>query len=420
VHWAIRLVTGALVAPALTVQAHAQVDRWSGDGGMPPFYGWTRDLPSQPGRMLRTETAPAEVSLLEAGRAERILYSSTDWRDASHRITVSGIIFFPKGEAPAHGWPLIAWAHGTTGVADVCAPSFMARSPRDAAFFAHWLKAGYAIVATDYQGLGTPGVHPYLHYDSEGIGVLDSIRAVLAHYPELSKDRIVTMGQSQGGEGAIAAAYLAPRYAPELKLKGAVATGLVAHTMSIGKAAQEPVPSLYVDDGDYGNSAFEALWFLGTLRSADPEGIDPEDYVSDEGRALMLQAQTSCMGGLRRYATDKKLLRSRIYRNSVDALEQAAEMSTPFPDVAIGIPVFTGTGLADSAAQSVKQYNFISAMCAAGTRVEWHYYPHATHNSAVERSLADSPSFIARVMRGDAVPGNCAALVPPGPLQDPE
>ncbi len=408
----------------------APADHWAGDGGLPAFYSWTppvpsqafpsQAFPSQPGTMLRTEAAPAAVSLPAAGRAERILYSSTYWRDAGRATTVSGIVFFPKGRPPRGGWPVIAWAHGTTGIADVCAPSFLPRSPRDAAFFTHWLEAGYAIVATDYEGLGSPGVHPYLNYRSEGIAVLDAIRAATRHYPELSADKIVTMGQSQGSEASIAAAYLAPTYAPDLRLKGAVATGLVARTSNIGSAPQEPVPNLYVDAQDFANSAYEILWFLGSAHALDPTEIRAEDYISAEGQAMLAKAQSTCMGGLRTYANAIRLPMAKLYKRSIDDLESRVTAETAFPDVRITIPVFVGTGLADTEAQPVKQYNFVSAMCAAGTKVQLRYYPHATHGSAVERSLADAPAFVAAVMAGRSVADDCADLPRPGPLQSAE
>ena len=71
----------------------------------------------------------------------------------------------------------MAWAHGTTGIADVCAPSWRGNSERDKEYLDAWLKSGFAVVATDYQGLGTPGVHPYLLWRPEGYSVLDSVRA---------------------------------------------------------------------------------------------------------------------------------------------------------------------------------------------------------------------------------------------------
>ncbi|WP_084384796.1 alpha/beta hydrolase [Novosphingobium naphthalenivorans] len=388
-------------------------DPWAGDGGVPAFYTWNQPIPARPGIMLRTETAPANVSLPAAGRAERILYSSTDWRDPARPTTVSGIVFFPKGKAPKSGWPVIAWAHGTTGIADVCAPSVLPRSPRDAEFLGYWLDHGYAIVATDYAGLGTPGVHPYLQYKPEGMSVLDAIRASLARYPELDATRIVTMGQSQGSEGAIAAAYLASSYAPELAIKGTVATGIVAHTQNTGSAAQLPPPQLYQDENDYGNSAYEILWFLGAARSLDPATVRPEDYIAKTGWPMLEESQKACMSGLREYANVRKLPMSQFYKRPIDALDKATTARSAFPDVHIATPVFTGTGLIDTAAQPAKQYNFISAMCAAGTTVEWHYYPGKTHSTAVSAALADAPAFVKAVMDGRPVTGSCAELVPP-------
>ena len=120
-----------------------------------------------------------KISLLpEASRGERILYSSTNGLNDKDRVSVSGALFWPKGDAPAGGWPIVAWAHGTVGTADKCAPSFAGRSDRDIQYLNSWLKAGFAVVATDYQGLGTAGGHPYLAAKPEGYSVLDSVRAV--------------------------------------------------------------------------------------------------------------------------------------------------------------------------------------------------------------------------------------------------
>lgn len=414
---ALLTATSILAGP---MGALAASDPWAGDGGVTPFYTWTDAIPAKPGVMLRTEALTPAVSLAGAGRSERILYSSVAWLDAQRPTTVSGSLFFPKGAPPKGGWPLIAWAHGTTGVADVCAPSFMPRSERDQAYLSAWLEAGYAIVATDYEGLGTPGPHPYLQYKSEGQAVLDSARAALSAYPKLLKNSVVTMGQSQGSGAAIAAAYLAPTYAPDLHIKGTVATGIVAHTNALNGARQEPLPSLYTDRDAYGNTAYEILYFLGTARSVDPAGIKAEDYISAAGWPMLEKAQTTCMGGLRVFADQIKLPVDQLYKRPINALEARADALSDFPDVRIKTPIFVGTGLADSDAQTVSQYNFVSAMCAAGDVVEWRYYPHATHGSAVMRSRAHSPAFVETVLQDKPVQNLCPGLVPPGPLQTPE
>jgi pimeloyl-ACP methyl ester carboxylesterase len=87
-----------------------------------------------------------------------------------------------------------------------------------------WLSAGFAVVVTDYQGLGTPGGHPYLAAKPEAYGVLDSVRAVKGR--DQIGDVVLIVGQSQGAGAAFATAALAPSYAPDVKLRGTVATGL--------------------------------------------------------------------------------------------------------------------------------------------------------------------------------------------------
>ena len=211
-----------LLALAGSALAATGPDRF-GDGGVPAFYHWTGPVP-EPGTSLRSETLPANLVLSNASRGERILYASTNGLDGQSRIAVSGALFWPKGDPPPGGWPVVAWAHGTVGTADRCAPSFAGRSDRDVQYLNAWLSAGFAVVATDYQGLGTPGGHPYLAAKPEAYGVLDSVRAVKGR--DQIGDVVLIVGQSQGAGAAFASAALAPSYAPDVKLRGTVATGL--------------------------------------------------------------------------------------------------------------------------------------------------------------------------------------------------
>ena len=98
------------------------------------------------------------------GRAKLLLYRSTGANGKPN--AVSGSLIVPKGRAPKGGWPVISYAHGTTGSADSCAPTrgYDAGGLVSYAYplLRRWLKAGYAVVRTDYDGLGTPGVHGYL------------------------------------------------------------------------------------------------------------------------------------------------------------------------------------------------------------------------------------------------------------------
>ena len=107
----------------------------AGCAGSPPasdagFYQYSAAVPDSPGRLLRQEPLPAALGLKAAGAQWRILYTSTDGRTGHGQLVTSGAVFVPPGPAPAGGWPIMAWAHGTTGIADACAPSRNVRTER--------------------------------------------------------------------------------------------------------------------------------------------------------------------------------------------------------------------------------------------------------------------------------------------------
>lgn len=154
-------------------------------------------------------------------RAWAVLYRS---RSADGRtVPVSGVVLAPVAPAPPQGYPTVAWAHGTTGIADACAPSRTGASALGLAELGGLARAGFIVTATDYEGLGTTGVHPYLVGLSEGHSVLDSIRAAWAVTANPPGAPAAILGISQGGHAALWAAELADRYAPEIGLVGTVA-----------------------------------------------------------------------------------------------------------------------------------------------------------------------------------------------------
>ena len=150
----------------------------------------------------------------------RILYHSRSRDD--HDIAVSGFAIVPKVPAPAGGRPVYAWAHGTVGLGDQCAPSHAIRENLPP-YGGQQAERGAALVATDYEGLGTPGVPTSTVGLAEGHAVLDSVRAV-ASLPDVGTlGDVVLAGHSQGGQAALFAGELAPKYAPELHLVGVAA-----------------------------------------------------------------------------------------------------------------------------------------------------------------------------------------------------
>jgi pimeloyl-ACP methyl ester carboxylesterase len=178
------------------------------------FYDPPLQRPTEPGRLLRHEAFSRAVP--SAANAWRILYTTTRFDGTP---TIASAIVMVAGDTAAQR-PIIAWAHGTTGIERGCAPSLMSKPFANVPALPQILKEGWAYVATDYVGLGTAGGHAYLIGDEAARGVLDAVRAA-RQLTQLNLDsRTVVWGHSQGGGSALWTGMKAKDYAPELSVLG--------------------------------------------------------------------------------------------------------------------------------------------------------------------------------------------------------
>jgi pimeloyl-ACP methyl ester carboxylesterase len=190
------------------------------------FYVSPSPLPAgPPGTIIRTEAIDGFTS---GATAYRVLYKSTgfDGRPAA----VSGLILVPESMPPAQGRKVVAYTHGTVGVVPSCAPTLITDEQYQPLLLEggrQLLAAGYAIAASDYRGLGTPGPHPYLVGDAAARDTLDIVRAARNLTGSHASDEFVVWGHSQGGHASLFTGQLASVYAPELRLRGVAAGGPV-------------------------------------------------------------------------------------------------------------------------------------------------------------------------------------------------
>ncbi|WP_278364334.1 alpha/beta hydrolase [Acinetobacter schindleri] len=143
----------------------------------------------------------------------------------NNETQATALVFTPKGTPPAKGWPIVAWAHGTTGVADQCAPSRNELNPDIKDMITGLLKAGYIVVAPDYEGLGEPSgteLHPFLNLKSEAYSITDAVVAAKDYLGSEASNQWMAVGHSQGGQAALGAAQYAAR-ASQMTYKGTVA-----------------------------------------------------------------------------------------------------------------------------------------------------------------------------------------------------
>jgi hypothetical protein len=298
-------------------------------------------------------TAPRGV------RAWAVLYRSTG-QDGS-TVPVSGLVLAPAGTASASGHPVIAWAHGTTGLADACAPS---RDGVDGVGFEPLLdlvRRGFVLTATDYEGLGTAGIHPYLVGTSEGRSILDSIRAARALAEAAAGDRSAIVGISQGGHAAIWAGELVDGYAPELDVAGIVAASPPMDLRAVQRAVRGR------DDG--GEAGWlESLMVAAAWRSVYDAPLD--GLLTDEALGIVDDLEDTCPGSIAPPARDP----FRVDPASVPAWQALLEANSPGRRPSRP-PILVLAATEDELVPPSTIPLGVDLQCAAGSNVELRWVP---------------------------------------------
>ena len=307
-------------------------------------------------------------------------------------VPVSGIVSIPKGRAPKQGFPVVTYAHGTSGIADSCAPS-RDTGPSSGAHEADtgiaplldtWIRDGYAVVRTDYEGLGTPGPHPYLIGHSEGYGVLDIVLAARRLDPALS-NRIVISGHSQGGQAALWAASLAPKYTPSLKLLGTLAFAPQSHTAeeaSFLKTVSTPALTPL------------AGMILRGIDVADPS-LHISSLLTPAGAALYPQTLTRCLSQLESTSSLGGLPLDQLVSPSANLTAATAAIAANDPDnLRIKGQVLIEQGLADTTVLPPFDQALSQELAKNGAKVTYHTWPGATHGGVLIAAAKDGTAFL--------------------------
>ncbi|GAA4483394.1 alpha/beta fold hydrolase [Gluconacetobacter asukensis] len=377
----------------------------------------TAPRPAPPAPVIRaagmlTGQAPLDPAdgIPGSGRALSVTYLSTDGVTGTGLVPVTGEVIYPAGTPPAGGWPIVAWAHGTVGIANACAPSRNPHSVRDQDYLGAWLRRGFAIVATDYQGLGSAGTHPYLNARAEAYSVLDGVRAALSGLPDL-RDTVMIVGQSQGGGAAFAAAAYAPSYAPTLDIRGTVATGIPYMTPEIAKAL---MAGSHGGAGKPPKGQVDPVVAYALLIGASTAGLDPafDPATAFTPRAMRAfrAASDTCLSGLLDIVRDDGLTRANSFRPTLPRALAPALKAMAFPTLKLAAPLFVGTGSEDRDVAPQGQLLLVRDACRAGTTVQAHLYRGLDHSQTVMASLPDSAAFTRSVMGGMPVTPDCAPV----------
>ena len=332
------------------------------------------------------------------GDAFRILYRSTDVN--GQPIAVSGAIFIPPGAPPAGGRNVIAYAHPTSGVVEACAPSLMPDTAGMIWGLADMLAKGYVVVATDYPGLGTPGIHPYLIGVSEGRSVLDSVRAARDLPAAGASNRFVVWGHSQGGHAALYTGELAASYAPDLKLFGVAAAAPATYLIELFDADKSSPTGIEL--------TAMALYSWSKLYH-DPASSLVEPAAMPIFEAMAQDCIESVPEFLALDKTEKPLNQEQFLKadpTEVEPWRGIMQRNTPGQAPA-GAPVFLAQGAADTTVRPDLTKRFGEALCKQGTRVDFILLPGVTHTFAAKNSVGEALAWMGDRFRGAPAPSDC-------------
>ncbi|MBN2158605.1 MAG: Triacylglycerol lipase [Spirochaetes bacterium] len=257
------------------------------DAGDIEFYTVPSSLPSgDHGDIIKYREAEVNIPGAPSVNAWNVMYYSTDSLGVPNIVTGTVIV-------PTKLWslfsnrPIIAYAIGTHGLCQTCAPSVQMKAGLDyeSENLAQILNQNYAVVITDNPGYTIDAIPTYMSGKAQGHSLLDMVTAAGKLSPaNLSKNaKVAIWGYSQGGQTASFAGELQPAYAPDINLVGVAAGGVPADFFAVA-------PYL---DGKNG-SAFLLSTVIG-LWSQYPEGIPLPDLANAEGMAAIAEARTMCV-----------------------------------------------------------------------------------------------------------------------------
>ncbi|GIF15487.1 alpha/beta fold hydrolase [Actinoplanes teichomyceticus] len=313
-------------------------------------------------------TLPAELSALATGR--RIQYLSTSITGAA--TTATGLVLTPR---TGKNNRVVAWAHGTTGLADQCAPSANQAVfwPEARIAVAELLSRGWTVAATDYPGLGTAGAHPYLVGASEARAIIDSVKAARNLDAALSTQYVID-GHSQGGQGALFANQIASSYDGNLVLRGTSAIAPVSNTDVI-------VP--YIPGTPEQGYLVMALYGLNAV---DP-GVQPLSVLAAPAKAKLPVLATGCLNEILlayRDLTAEQLVVGGVVPDAV--LAKFAQYDNP-AQTAPSAPILIVQGTADTAVPyDVTAGVLVPQLQAYSQPVRFEAIQDATHDTSVIES----------------------------------
>jgi uncharacterized membrane protein HdeD (DUF308 family)/acetyl esterase/lipase len=362
------------------------------------FYAAPAHVPAEPGALMRTEVFDRAIP--EGAHAWRILYTTTGLGDEPALASALVVVPDDAGDRPL---PVVAWAHGTTGVAEGCAPSLLQDPFEAGAMFTldETISSGWAVVATDYIGLGTEAPHSYLVGEPAGRAVLDAVRAA-RHMQGLSiADQTVVWGHSQGGHAALWAGLLADSYAPDAGVVGVAAMAPASNLTSLAANFDDVT----------GGSIFASYALAGYARTYDD--VDIDDYVRGAAKVQTEEMATRCLSGAGALLNVATYLvqDTSIFTTDPNSGALGERIRENTPTDPLTMPLLIAQGETDELVIPSSQQEYAEGRCASGGGpVDYRTYRDRGHVDVVADDsplIPDLLKWTEQRFAGEQAPSTC-------------
>jgi len=384
--WAAALFAGATASAQSQAPAPAKPSHAPRTLPLTKFYDAPNPLPfGKPGELIRSEPI-GEYDLPYDISAVRILYHSRS--PSGEDVAVSGVVLVPHGTPPAGGWPVIAWAHDFIGSARQCAPSLL-RNLNEGPLLSMYVGLGYAVVASDYAGLGTSFPNVALDMRSNALDVIYSIPAARAALPQLGT-KWVAAGYSQGGLAAVGVAE-AESGVGDPNYLGAIAISGVAEAQEIfERLAQRPAHRMFV--------------FLAQgIKTVFPE-FRVEEILTDKAIPLYQHISHACEASLGPELAANEMLKPGWENNRY--VKEFFTRNMPGRKPVHG-PLLLISGEADPEVPSALTATVVARLCKQKDRVLFVEYPGLNASAVIGDSVSEQISWIRARFAGLPAPSNC-------------
>ncbi len=352
------------------------------------------DPAMRPGELLTAAPQTGFPALPDAAENYLITYVSTSFN--GRNTVVSGQVAIPKGTPPAGGFPVISYGAGTNGPSDNCAPSNGGSSPAVNNYLNEWVKRGYAVLRTDYEGWGTPGGRPSGHGQSNANAIANIVVAAHALSSKLSPDWLV-LGQSQGGGAAVWTAGLMQQAGGKYNLKGAIAT-----------APTGPGIYQFVMDAANGVPVSRSAQAFISIVALAAELVDPTielaSLIADPMMPLVTAARTACDGALFGLP---QLQPGQYYKPgpSFDAMVKFVRDQDP-SSLTLKVPLFIAqAGNDQTTVTPPTTQAMVNSLCSRNASIFYKEYAGEGHGTVAMAAANDTYSFAAAALAG-AAPNN--------------